>query len=315
MDELERFKVEINLTSFAASRGYRLDLRESSRNCVVMRDPATDDKIIVSRGERDLHWIYFSVRDASDSGTIVDFVQRRDGGTLGDVRRVLSLWIGVDPPHVAPELYRHSVEPRRTARASAERVFGEARRVNGSAYLESRGIRCETLASDRFAGTFREDRRGNVLFPHGDAEGFAGFESKNHGWTSFSPGGVRALWRSNSLPGDTDLVLVESAIDALSFDQVHRSPPASYASTGGTLSEHQRLVLGRTLDALPQGTTVVLAFDRDAAGERLADEVRELRAAEFSRSSPPTGKDWNEYVQALERDRDVAFSSLPGRER
>jgi hypothetical protein len=312
MDELERFKVEINLTSFAASRGYRLDRRESSRNCVVMRHPTTDDKIIVSRGERDLHWIYFSVRDARDSGTIVDFVQRRDRGTLGDVRRVLGPWIGSDPPRVAPELYRHSIEPRRADRAMVERVFAEARSVSESAYLNSRGIRPATLSSARFAGTFREDRRHNILFPHRDAEGFAGFESKNHGWTSFSSGGVRSLWRSNSIAGDTQFVLVESAIDALSFDQVHGGLPASYASTAGTLSDHQRVVLRKMLDDLPAATTIVLAFDRDAAGERLADEVRALGAARLSRSLPPTGKDWNEYLQRLERDRSRFVSSLPG---
>ena len=39
-DELERFKTAINLTEYAASEGYQLDRRESSRNSLVMCPPA-----------------------------------------------------------------------------------------------------------------------------------------------------------------------------------------------------------------------------------------------------------------------------------
>ena len=48
--ELERFKSQINLSEFAASRGYALDRRESSRNSAVMRHPDAD-KIIIAQNE------------------------------------------------------------------------------------------------------------------------------------------------------------------------------------------------------------------------------------------------------------------------
>ena len=35
------------------------------------------DKIVVNRGA-DGHYVYFSVRDDDDNGSIIDFVQRRD---------------------------------------------------------------------------------------------------------------------------------------------------------------------------------------------------------------------------------------------
>jgi hypothetical protein len=123
----------------------------------------------------------------------VDFVQRRDGGTLGAVRRELLPWIGGERLPVKPELYVRSVAPRKVDRLAAARLFEGARAATNSAYLNARGIRPAILCSDRFAGTFREDHRGNVLFPHRDAAGFSGFETKNHRWTSFSAGGVRAL--------------------------------------------------------------------------------------------------------------------------
>ena len=73
MDELEDFKTEINLTEYAAGQGYVLDRRASSRNSAVMRRD-DGDKVMIARGQ-DRHWIYFSVRDDADNGTIIDFVQ------------------------------------------------------------------------------------------------------------------------------------------------------------------------------------------------------------------------------------------------
>jgi hypothetical protein len=95
-DELDEFKRQINLTQYAATLGYCLDRRASSRNSAVMVHPA-GDKLIVTKGE-DGHWIFFSVRDDADHGSIIDFVQRREGGTLGDVRKTLRQWSGGSPP-------------------------------------------------------------------------------------------------------------------------------------------------------------------------------------------------------------------------
>ena len=48
-----------------------------------MRHPTTDDKIVIRRDD-DGHWIYFSVRDNFDHGTVIDFVQRRGSRNLGE---------------------------------------------------------------------------------------------------------------------------------------------------------------------------------------------------------------------------------------
>jgi hypothetical protein len=312
MDELERLKSDINLTEYAASRGYQLDRRESSRNSVVMRHPVSDDKIIVSRAERAGHWIYFSVRDARDSGTIIDFVQHRDRCSVADTRRELAAWLGVDRPRFAPTSYRASVAPRAVDRDAARLAYDSGWLVGDSPYLRSRGVRPATLTAPRFLGTFRADSRGRVLFPHHDDAGFAGFESKGHGWTSFAPGGVKALWSSNTVPTDTGLVLVESAIDALSHYQLHPDARTRYASTAGSVGEHQRRVIGATLASLPAGSTVVLAFDRDAGGEDLARQIRELAPGPFERVTSPIGKDWNDCLKVRERAFIEETSRRPG---
>ena len=90
MVELEKFKIDINLTEFAAARGYTLDRRESSRNSAIMRHP-DGDKIIIAKAESG-DWVYFSIRDDRDNGTIIDFLQHRGGGILGEVRKILRTW-------------------------------------------------------------------------------------------------------------------------------------------------------------------------------------------------------------------------------
>ena len=48
---------------------------------------ANGDKIVVKRG-CDSHYVYFLVRDDSDHGTIIDFVQHRLGLNFGALRNV-----------------------------------------------------------------------------------------------------------------------------------------------------------------------------------------------------------------------------------
>lgn len=193
-DELDRFKREVNLTELAATRGYEIDRRKSSRASVVMRHPVTGDKVVISCTGSRQHWTYFSVGDSRDSGTIVDFLRHRGCPTIRSVRQELRQWTGDGRAAIPASSFRDSAVATPKDRRAVAVAFASAFVVDSDPYLSSRGIRPETLRSPRFQATFRRDHRGNVLFPHTDGEGLSGFESKNHGWTSFSSGGVKALW-------------------------------------------------------------------------------------------------------------------------
>src|SRR4051812_19893523 len=90
--ELEAFKTTIDLRVYAASLGYALDRRESWRGSCVMRSKS-GDKIIVKM-DHDRHYVYFSIRDDADNGSIIDFAMRRKSLNLGQVRKELRPWIG-----------------------------------------------------------------------------------------------------------------------------------------------------------------------------------------------------------------------------
>jgi hypothetical protein len=320
-DELHRLKSDIHLVQYAVDRyGYQRDRRESSVSSHVLRQPATNDKIVV-RKDKDGHWTYFSVRDDRDHGTIVDFVQRRGRQSLGEVRQELRQWLG--SPRPAPDYALPTARSVIRDRRPLAEVFDAARAAETCDYLRARGLRPETLRDPRFAGTWRMDARGNVLFVHtGDAGEVTGFEVKNRGFTGFAPGGTKTAWRSVGLTEDRALVVTESAIDALSYHQLHRgkSEAARYLSTAGAPGPAQFELLERAFSRMPAESTVVAAVDSDEAGHKLASRIEALTGrlahVKFRRDAPDGAKDWNEVLQRVEQSFIRSLPALmPARER
>ncbi len=142
------------------------------------------------------------------------------------------------------------------------------------------------------------DRRHNALFPHCDKEGLSGFEVKNKGFTGFAAGGRKGLWYSQAKETDRRLVLVESAIDAMSFHVLFGDQHTRYMSTGGELNPQQPTLLRGAMEKLHPSADIVLGFDDDEGGEKIAKEVEVAAPADrkLRRVKPEGGKDWNEIL-------------------
>jgi hypothetical protein len=302
-EELEGFK-QRDLREYAASIGYAIDRRESSRNSTVMRRDA--DKIIVSR-KPDGHYTYWSPRDDQDRGTIIDFAQRRKGLNLGGVRKELRGWLRNPPPATAdfqalPKTWRNlgAVRQRYAAMDVALR----------HPYLEEeRAIPAEVLHHPRFAGRIRIDGYGAAVFPHYDADGnVCGYELKNRdGFTGFAPGGSKGLFLSKDSVQDNRLVIAESGIDVLSYAALFPARHVRYGSIGGKPTPAQRAILEAAISKMPDGSEIVAAMDADDAGKQLADWMQAIfRACQrsdliFRRDQPATGKDWNDMLRSRRR--------------
>jgi hypothetical protein len=311
-DELDRFKREINLTELAASYGYRLVERErsaagnwrgSTAASISMRNPSTDDKVVIRR-DRDGHWTYFSVRDDSDNGTVIDFVQRRRAGGLGGVRKELRTWLREDRPRVPLQLYRPNVRTQARDERAVRTAF-ESARAGHSCYLAERAIATSVERDPRFRSRFRVDARGNVLFPHCDPSTgqVVGFEAKNRGYTAFATGGRRTFWMSEARRDDDRLVIVEGSIDALSYHQLFPHARARYLSTGGALGSEQLALVAGAIEAMPAGADIVSAMDADAGGDKLHEKLAAVAGRPLRRHRAPVPKDWNDYLRSLERTR------------
>ncbi|HEY5741095.1 MAG TPA: DUF3991 and TOPRIM domain-containing protein [Terrimicrobiaceae bacterium] len=310
-DELEDFKSRINLSEYAAACGYRLDRKASSRNSAVMvRSPG--EKIIIALGS-DRHWIYFSVGEERDSGSIIDFVQNRQGGTLGEVRKELRPWLesrSSDLSRPPLDAFLPALEPA-SKDLIAVRVRYEAIRPidGGHLYLENeRGISAEVLCDPRFAGRIRIDSCQNAIFPHWNQDGLCGYEIKNRNFTGFAPGGEKGLWGSRICPEDSRLIIAETAIDALSYFALKDPGAARYISTAGALNPIQPTLILSAINKLQPRGEVILALDNDNGGVQLAEKISTLfgqidaGGCVLKTDLPPTpGQDWNDVLQASGR--------------
>lgn len=300
--ELESFKTNIDLRAYAAGQGYQLDGKASWRGSSVMRHPVSDDKVIIKRG-LDGHYIYFSVRDDRDNGTIIDFVQYRQRLTLGTVRKELRPWIGQPPIPVPSFPALPKTEKDRMKVEAAYARMEDA--VNGHAYLErERTLPGALLALDRFAGRVRIDDRGNALFPHFDGNGLCGYEIKNRAFTGFAAGGTKGLWLSHELPDDARLVFCESSIDALSHAVLFPDDHTRYASIGGKPNPMQPELMRAAIARMPHGSEIISAMDADSDGRKLADVIRNAVALSgrldlrFTVQEPFGHKDWNDQLRS-----------------
>lgn len=307
-DELDLFKSQINLSEYAAAQGYTLDRKHSSRNSVAMRGRA-GDKIIIARDATSGHWMYFSVTDDHDNGTIIDFVNHRQRFSLGAIRKVLRPWVGLaaDPPKRVPiTAYQRDVEPIQKDRAAMLAQFTAMTPLaHGHPYLEQeRHIPRTVLEAPRFARRIYTDRYHNAVFPHHDRAGVCGYEIRNFRFKGFAKGGQKGLWHSTTRPDDTALVITESAIDALSYHTLHRPEQARYFSIAGEMNPLQRELLAAGMAKLQAGSRVILATDQDAGGGKLARAIRDIAAATGRRDlsvidhRPDQAGDWNDVLRA-----------------
>jgi Toprim-like/Protein of unknown function (DUF3991) len=308
-DELDEFKRRINLTEYAAANGYCLDRKASSRNSAVMVHPA-GDKIIVAKGD-DQHWVYFSVRDDRDNGSIIDFEQRRHGGSMGDVRKVLRPWLsggsiaGIVRP--APETFSPKLDPIHRDLIAVRLRYEAMKPIDGQhQYLEEvRKIPAHIRTDPLFADRIRIDQYKNAIFPHYNKDGLCGYEMKNRNITGFASGATKGLWCSQIGSDDRRLVIAETAIDALSYAAIKGQPYSRYVSTAGELNPDQPFLLEAAMKKLPAGGQVVLAVDHDAGGDKIGAKIEAIFLSigrsqlALVRDVPLTvGNDWNDQLRS-----------------
>ena len=290
MNELEAIK-QIDLAGLALGMGYERDRKKSSRSVTVLRRGS--DKILVKIDD-DGHSIYCSARDASDRGSVVDFIMRRE--RLGYVETIQRLRTKTTyPSHTG--LSNSPTKPLKATsepdRRKASAVWQAARRIVNIQFLVAgRGLNAATMDDPKFKDTFRLARNGDVLFPHHDRQGLCGYERRADGLKAMGTNTARGLWFSNNLKIATVIVICESPIDCMSHCQLY-GWDAGYVAIGGTLSTRQRdLLTGLFIKAASRGATVIVGTDNDPAGDAYLEQLQLLSPTKLYRLRP-VDKDWN----------------------
>lgn len=294
--QLYDFKTKINLADYLESEGYTLDKKQSSSSYKVLRYGS--EKVIVHKASNG-HYIYSD--NNGSGGTIIDFVKSRKGLDLQGVRSELSMY---EPSlklnsNKRVELREHNTFIKATEH-SAELIKQKTAQLtapNSTAlvYINKRGL----SANDY---DFKVDEKGNLAFSYIDRTGaVCGYELKNSGFTGQAKGGIKGLFVVNPDNYFKEIVVCESAIDAISKQKLdamsQKEKGRLYVATGGAFSDD---VLTH-INALAEehDAKVVSAFDRDEAGKKLTKQL------EPEKIETPHLKDWNEQlVKTIEYERE-----------
>ncbi len=299
--DYSRFKKDINLTRYAAAMGYEIDRAKSTGSSVAMKH-SNGDKIIISK--RGNIWVYFCVYDDLDNGTIIDFISKRTGKSIGEIGRELDIWLGggisLPPPKdYVRKVQEHEFDPQRV-----ELVFKRCRMAVKHRYLAGRGITGAVLSSSRFAGRVFSDCYQNAAFPHYAAGELCGLELKSAERAVFVRGSKKTFWRSNVRAGDNTLVISEAVIDALSYHQMFPTENSLYVATGGGMSPEQARIIREFITGFSGLQNIISITDNDQGGDKLHTKlVTVIEGSKFpgqlKRHSPmQRGMDWNDVLTA-----------------
>ncbi|HEX8326115.1 MAG TPA: toprim domain-containing protein [Hymenobacter sp.] len=251
-----------------------------------------DDTLVVFKG-RGGDWMYFNAQDDRDKGSVIDWMKNRvSSDRIAGIAQLpgRNLWQSVNDHFRAYLNLPEAQRPRLDLPPIVETAPGEkfhsiytqhCRPLEDTAYLEGRGITKSTIANPQFAGRilnqlYTVQKEGmpartyvNTAFPAYHEGRVVGLELKGEGFKGQAPESqfTRSLWLSKLPEGRPAAVLVvsESALDTLSYAQLHPGESALYASTAGTLTQNKIYELKRLLNEehIP---AIRAAFDNDTQG-------------------------------------------------
>jgi C-terminal domain on Strawberry notch homologue/P-loop containing NTP hydrolase pore-1/Toprim-like/Protein of unknown function (DUF3991)/MutS domain I len=160
-----------------------------------------------------------------------------------------------------------------------------------------------------------QEQRSGELWTRGDVTGASLRGTQGESFHGLAPGSERDagyFWLRSGTEEVKRVVLVESAIDAISLAVLERekSPNAMtvYLSTDGSGALPTEVLQ----QAIAQGGQVLVAFDADKAGEKMAWRVA-AAVPGVKRMVPAVGKDWNDRLLA-ERHPDRVVPKSPDRQ-
>jgi len=333
--ELERIKRETDLAALVRAKG--VELKPHGGGHLAGRCPFHDDKtpsFVVTPGKNLFHCL-----GCGAGGSVIDFLMRRDGLSFRHAVELLRAPSAVafragpkTVPKLAPPVAFDADD--RTLLRQVIDYYQERLRQTPPAldYLKKRGLGSEAAIvtfqlgfADRTLGLRLPDKQrvagaeirtrleklglyrpsghehfnGCVVFPilaaSGDILGLYGrkVERQSNGVRHlYLPGPHRGLWNVAALQS-REVILCEALIDALTFwENGHRNVTTAYGVEGFTQEIEDALVAAKV-------ERVLIAFDRDEAGDRGAAKVAErleARGVECRRVLFPHGLDANEYA-------------------
>lgn len=300
MEELNRFKREINLAEYAQSFGYAVDRKKSTKISPVLKKDG--DTLIVGQSKADGHYIYFNANNDSDRGSIIDFVKNRTGETLGHIRKRLRNWLNIPQPQVE----RVEVKP-----AALDEIELQLAKDNAVAYWDSieekklftgdlRHIPSKYLVSENVDDVKFDGNQWYFALRDADQE-ICGVEIRNKEGKNarLASGHKKGIFAVGGFSADhcKKIILTESTIDAKSAEVIAGGGTYwshTFISIGGNAGIVAERALKKLCSQLPNAI-IIIATDNDEAGDKHAQRLMNIigNDREYERFRP-TEKDLND---------------------
>lgn len=302
-EELAVMRASVNCAAVLERNAWRLDRRESSRNCLKYRRGSGEILLVTHEGRG---WWHPGSTARGDVFDLVRFLQ--PGLNFQQARQVLRPFIGVSPEFSSLSLR----DGQRDARPVEERWRARQPVRPGSdcwRYLTAQ--RClppSIIMAASQQDALREGPYGSAWFAHRAHDGrLSGIDMRGPDYRGFSPGGTKTLFR---LHGGGELlrrvVAAEAPIDVMSVAALESLRSGTlYVAVSGGMGPGTIAALHALLRELSRhsGAVFAIATDADTAGEIYATRLRDMAADAgvfAERLAPVDGlKDWNDMLKAM----------------
>lgn len=258
----EDFRTEISIIELATANGYHHEVKKGSRTPVFF-NPQNNDRIIIINPTNPGNQGYWNPDDNTDKGSLINFIKRRLGSIFpqnnarnenANVNAVLYNYLKLPEP--VKQQNRQLVNPDILQNVEAHKFLIDYYKIKPlfkKDFFQERSISLDTLEKTEFTGRifnvqYQDPTKPspvyiNVAFPYHLAHDtrMVGLEIRNSNYKAHAEGSDRSngVWYSN-MPEKLDrIVMVESALDALSYKELRKQENTLFVSYGGNLTINQ----------------------------------------------------------------------------
>jgi len=306
MEELNRFKRDINLAEYAQSFGYTVDKNKSTKVSPVLKKDG--DTLIVGQDSRDGHYIYFNANNDNDEGSIIDFLKNRTGETLGHIRKRLRKWLGMEHPQIERvEVKAASLDEIELGMAKDKALafwqsikeqtlfMGELRAIPNKYLMNSEASKDIKFDGEQWYFALRDSQNEICGVEVRNKEGRNARVGDGHKKGIFIVGG-------QAPDNCKKIIITESTIDAKSAEVIAGSGnywSHTFVSIGGNAGIIAKTALKELCDRLPNAE-IIIATDNDTAGEKHSEKIKDIigHHREYKRFRP-TRKDLNDDLPSF----------------
>ena len=280
--DFNELKNKVDLLAFLSRDGYKKDPKKSSSRQFVFNGPH-GDKLLVLKHSKSGDLIYKNLHDDNDYGNIINFVVNRIDGFVNTSRKtsveyakaadILKEFLNIPKED---KIILDKINHRKATAFTYENYNPQT--LFDTSYLESRGIKKDILNDELLKGTIINCQRysyktksnyGSQMtgFPCIKEGNIVGLDMRDPEDKLFAAGSKKAesFWSSHYQSNQKNLVVGESPIDLISYQQIKGGKDNFLVSTNGTISHQQ---ISMIVDMIQKGTfqRLISSFDNDFAG-------------------------------------------------